>query len=109
MLATADLLLLLTQVDGLMDEKGNVIRRVRDVDRVKNLVTHGRGRFAVGGMISKLEAVKMAVEAGIPTAIINGRQPDRIGAVVSGELAGTHFVAKRPLTRGDGSIETRNC
>ena len=76
MLAAADLLLILTQVDGLMDQKGNVIRRVRDIDRVKALATEGRGRFAVGGMISKLEAVKMAVEAGIPTAIINGRQPE---------------------------------
>jgi len=99
MLAGADLLLILTQVDGLMDQKGNVIRRVRDIDRVKALATEGRGRFAVGGMISKLEAVKMAVEAGIPTAIINGRQPDRIGAVVAGEQAGTRFVARRSISR----------
>src|SRR5206468_12223221 len=99
MLAAADLLLILTQVDGLMDQKGNVIRRVRDIDRVKALATEGRGRFAVGGMISKLEAVKMAVEAGIPTAIINGRQPDRIAAVVAGEEAGTHFVARRRASR----------
>jgi glutamate 5-kinase len=99
MLATADLLLILTQVDGLMDQKGNVIRRVRDIDRVKALATEGRGRFAVGGMISKLEAVKMAVEAGIPTAIINGRQPDRIAAIVAGEQAGTRFVARRSVSR----------
>jgi glutamate 5-kinase len=99
MLAGANLLLILTQVDGLMDQKGNVIRRVRDIDRVKRLATEGKGRFAVGGMISKLEAVKMAVEAGIPTAIINGRQPHRIAAVVAGEEAGTHFIARRPASR----------
>ena len=99
MLAGANLLLILTQVDGLMDQKGNVIRRVRDIDRVKRLATERKGRFAVGGMISKLEAVKMAVEAGIPTAIINGRQPDRIAAVVAGEEAGTHFIARRPASR----------
>jgi len=99
MLAAADLLLILTQVDGLMDQKGNVIRRVRDIDRVKALATERRGRFAVGGMISKLEAVKMAVEAGIPTAIINGRQPERIAAVVAGEQAGTRFVARRSMSR----------
>jgi glutamate 5-kinase len=98
MLAAADLLLIITQVDGLMDQKGNVIRRVRDIDRVKALATEGRGRFAVGGMISKLEAVKMAVEAGIPTAIINGRQPERIAAVVAGEQAGTRFVARRSMS-----------
>jgi glutamate 5-kinase len=99
MLAGANLLLILTQVDGLMDQKGNVIRRVRDIDRVKRLATERKGRFAVGGMISKLEAVKMAVEAGIPTAIINGRQPERIAAVVAGEEAGTHFVARRSASR----------
>jgi len=105
MLAAADLLLILTQVDGLMDQKGNVIRRVRDIDRVKALATEGRGRFAVGGMISKLEAVKMAVEAGIPTAIINGRQPERIAAVVAGEQAGTRFVARRSAS--DANERTR--
>jgi glutamate 5-kinase len=99
MLAAADLLLILTQVDGLMDQKGKVIRRVRDIDRVKVLATEGRGRFAVGGMISKLEAVKMAVEAGIPTAIINGHQPHRIAAVVAGEQAGTRFVARQSTSR----------
>jgi glutamate 5-kinase len=99
MLAGANLLLILTQVDGLIDQKGNVIRRVRDIDRVKRLATERKGRFAVGGMISKLEAVKIAVEAGIPTAIINGRQPDRIAAVVAGEEAGTHFVPRRPASR----------
>src|SRR5437660_7271672 len=99
MLAGANLLLILTQVDGLMDQKGNVIRRVRDIDRVKALATEGRARFAVGGMISKLEAVKMAVEAGIPTAIINGRQPDRIAAIVAGEQAGTRFVARQSVSR----------
>jgi glutamate 5-kinase len=72
---------------------------LRDIDRVKRLATEGKGRFAVGGMISKLEAVKMAVEAGIPTAIINGRQPHRIAAVVVGEEAGTHFIARRPASR----------
>ena len=99
MLAGADLLIILTQVDGLMDKEGKVIRRVRDIDRVKNLATDSKGRFAVGGMTTKLEAVKMAVEAGIPTAIINGRHPHRIAAVVAGEAAGTHFVAKRPPPR----------
>src|SRR5256714_6035690 len=75
MLAGADLLMILTQVDGLMDQQGQVIRRVHDVDRVKNLATDSKARFGVGGMITKLEAVKMAVEAGIPTVIMNGRQP----------------------------------
>jgi len=107
-LAGADLLIILTQVDGLMDKEGNVIRRVRDIDRVKNLANASKGRFAVGGMTTKLEAVKMAVEAGIPTAIINGRHPHRIAAVVAGEEIGTHFVAKRPAPRLTKDRRTRS-
>src|SRR2546423_7780819 len=75
MLAGADLLMILTQVDGLMDQQGQGIRRVHDVDPVKNLATDTKARFGGGGMGTKLEAVKMAVEAGIPTVIMNGRQP----------------------------------
>jgi glutamate 5-kinase len=95
MLARADLLLILTQVDGLMDQAGRVVALVKDIERVKAFATPSKGRLAVGGMISKLEAVQMAVSAGIPATIINGRRPERIAAAVRGEDAGTRFVAKR--------------
>jgi glutamate 5-kinase len=93
-LAGATLLVILTQVDGLMDAAGHVIPRVRDIDRVKNLATESKGKFSQGGMISKLEAVKMAVDAGIATVIINGRRPHLIAEAVAGAGAGTYFVAK---------------
>ncbi len=96
-LANADLLIILTQVDGLLDENGKVIPVVRDIDRVKKLANGSKGRFSVGGMVSKLEAVKMAVDSGITTVIINGRRPDRIAAVLAGEIIGTRFVARRTL------------
>jgi glutamate 5-kinase len=99
MLAGADLLIILTQVDGLLDAKGKVIPQVRDIDRAKKLANGSKGRFSVGGMISKLEAVKMAVEAGITTVIINGRCPNRIGATVAGENVGTRFLASRFVSR----------
>jgi glutamate 5-kinase len=95
MLAGADLLVILTQVDGLLDANGKVMPLVRDIDRVKKLANGSKGRFGVGGMISKLEAVKMAVDAGITTVIINGRRPALIRAVIAGERAGTRFIAKR--------------
>jgi glutamate 5-kinase len=93
-LAGADLLIILTQVDGLLDENGNLVPLVRDIDRVKKLANGSKGRFSVGGMISKLEAVKMAVDAGITTVIINGRRPDGIAAAIAGEETGTRFIAK---------------
>ena len=98
-LARADLLIILTGVDGLLDENGKVIPRVRDIDRAKKLANGNKGRFSVGGMISKLEAVKMAVDAGIATVIINGRHPERIAAAVAGEETGTRFVARSPRSR----------
>ncbi len=98
-LASADLLIILTQVDGVLDSQGKIVRRVRDVDRVKKLVHDEKGRFSKGGMESKLDAVKLAVDAGIATAIINGRQPHRIAAVVAGEEAGTHFVTRKRAQR----------
>lgn len=104
MLAGADLLLILTQVDGLLDENGRVIPLVRDIERVKKLANGNKGRFSRGGMISKLEAVKMAVEAGITTVIINGRRPDRIRAVIAGENVGTRF---QPKARAIGRTKRR--
>jgi len=94
-LAHADLLVILTQVDGLLDEAGRVIPLVRDVGQVRGLVKESKGRFAVGGMVSKLEAVKMAVDAGITTVIINGRRPDGIAAAIAGKDVGSRFLAKR--------------
>jgi glutamate 5-kinase len=94
MLAGADLLIILTQVDGLLDESGKVIPLVRDIDRVKKLANGNKGRFSRGGMISKLEAVKMAVDAGIMSVIMNGRQPDRISEVIAGKKIGTRFLPK---------------
>lgn len=93
-LAGADLLIIFTQVDGLLDAGGKVIPLVRDIDKVKGLANDNRGRFSRGGMISKLEAVKMAVDAGITTVIMNGRHPDRIPAVIAGERVGTRFLPK---------------
>jgi glutamate 5-kinase len=99
LLATADLLLILTQVDGLLDEDGKVIPLVRDIDQAKKLANGSRGRFAVGGMISKLEAVKMAVDGGIQTVILNGRRPGAIAAAIAGEETGTRFATKGRASR----------
>jgi glutamate 5-kinase len=91
-LARADLLIILTQVDGLLDQSGNVI----PLDRVKKLANGEKGRFSRGGMISKLEAVRMAVDAGITTIVMNGRRSDLITAAVAGKHAiGTRFLPRR--------------
>ena len=95
-LARADLLLILTQVDGLLDENQKVIPLVRDIDRVKQLANGSKGRFSRGGMISKLEAVRMAVDDGITTVIMNGRLPNGIALALAGRKVGTRFLPKAP-------------
>jgi glutamate 5-kinase len=94
MLVEADLLILLTSVDGLLDAQGKTVRVVEDVDGVASLAHDKKGKFSVGGMVSKLMAVKVAVEAGIPTYIASGRDPGRIPAIAAGKPVGTRFVAK---------------
>ncbi len=95
MLADADLLIILTGVDGLLDREGNVIPVVKDVAEASKFADGSKGKFSVGGMVSKLQAVKLAVEAGIATGILNGRSARQIGAFVAGEKTGTRFLPKR--------------
>lgn len=93
-LVEADTLILLTSVDGLLDKAGEIVREVEDIDRVAGFAREEKGKFSVGGMISKLQAVKVAVDAGIETFIAGGRKPGRIPAIVAGKQAGTRFIAK---------------
>lgn len=91
MLADADALLLLTSVSGLLDREGKTVPVVDDINEVTSFVRQEKGRLSVGGMESKLQAVRLAVEAGIATWIISGREPGEIGAALAGGGKGTRF------------------
>jgi glutamate 5-kinase len=93
-LAQADLLLLLTSAEGLLDG-GTVVPEVSNIDAVMELAQPTKGKLSVGGMASKLQAVKVAVEAGIPTVIGSGRTPGVIEAVLAGRPVGTRFIPVR--------------
>jgi glutamate 5-kinase len=96
-LAEADLLVMLTSVDGLLDAKGRAIARVDDIEKVAKFVREDKGRLSVGGMTSKLLAVKAAVAAGIPTVIASGRKAGQIVRAAEGRPAGTYFPPLVPL------------
>ncbi len=90
LLAGADLLILLTSADGLL--RGDVVvPEVTDLQAAFEWVQPVKGKLSVGGMKTKLEAVRIAVEAGIETYIANGRTPGVIPAIASGNPAGTRF------------------
>ncbi|MDQ3622739.1 MAG: glutamate 5-kinase [Verrucomicrobiota bacterium] len=93
-LARAQRLIMLTSVDGLLDGSGKTVRVVEKIDGVTSLAREEKGRFSVGGMISKLQAVKVAIDAGIATHIASGRKPGQIRHILAGKPAGTRFIAK---------------
>jgi glutamate 5-kinase len=91
LLADAELLILLTSVEGLLDEKGRLIPRVDDFEEVAKFVRDEKGRLSVGGMASKLHAVQIAVNAGVPTVIASGRASGPMLRAAQGKPAGTYF------------------
>jgi glutamate 5-kinase len=96
-LAEANLLVLLTSADGVLDGKGRTISRVEDVESVTKFVRQEKGRLSVGGMSTKLQAVRAAVEAGIPTVVASGRKAGQITRAAAGRPAGTYFPPLVPL------------
>jgi len=92
-LLNADRLIILTSVDGLQDSGGRRVPEVRDVEAAASLVRPDKGEESVGGMKTKLEAVKLAQSEGIPCAIVDGRKPGQIAAALAGKNVGTRFPA----------------
>ncbi|MFI0348635.1 MAG: glutamate 5-kinase [Chthoniobacterales bacterium] len=94
-LVDAKLLVLVTSTDGLM--RKNASHETERIPTVKNIeeafqhVTPDKGEHSTGGMTTKLQAVRKALAADIPAAIINGRLPDQIAAAFEGKDVGTRF------------------
>ena len=97
-LVSADVLIVLTDVDGLHDADpaagGRLIDVVRDIDREALPVAGGAvlGGVGRGGMASKVMAAKVAGRFGVPTVICSGRHPRVVERVLAGEPLGTLFV-----------------
>lgn len=100
-LLDADLLVLLSDVEGLLDGDGKRIAIVRDV--AQDALPHVRvGRAAgspgTGGMTSKVEAARRGTLAGADVVLADARVPGVVDAVLRGEDVGTWFVASdKPL------------
>ena len=91
-LVSARMLILLTTVDGLYPpDSERIVKEVASVGEVMSYAKEEKGRFAIGGMESKLRAVKFAVEQGVETVIANGRRPDRLAKILEGGGLGTRF------------------
>ena len=89
---SAELLVLLSTVPGLLDEAGRVVERVSDVNAVAGLARRDKSAGGTGGMASKLAAARLVVAAGEMMIIADGRAEDVLLKVVAGEPVGTRFV-----------------
>jgi glutamate 5-kinase len=92
-LVGANLLLLVTSSDGLVDSDGQRINKAWDVSEVFQHVRPDKGEMSVGGMRAKLQAVDFALSHGISAFVLNGRKPGQIAAAIEGRDVGTQFPA----------------
>jgi glutamate 5-kinase len=97
-LTAADLLVLLTDIDGLYtadprrDPGAELIGEVADFEALSALqIGHTTSPLGTGGMRSKVLAAEMATAAGIRTVICNGIAGDALQRALAGELVGTSF------------------
>jgi len=98
-LINADLLLILSDVDGLYDTQSaqkEVFREVKEVTKeIENLALGtSKKNVSKGGMVAKLEAVKIVTHAKIPCVIANAEAKNVIQSVLKGEHVGTLFAEK---------------
>ncbi|MGE5308316.1 MAG: glutamate 5-kinase [Deltaproteobacteria bacterium] len=96
-LVDADLLVILSDVDGLYDGDRKTIPVVDAITpEIRALACPTSRKTCVGGMITKLDAAKIAVDSGIPCVIANGRKAGIIlDAVSSPARAGTLFLPRK--------------
>ncbi len=104
-LLPADLLVILTTVDGLIENFGRANPRTIPLieaidDRVEQMAGGTDSVTAVGGMASKIQAAKIVVRSGIPLVVASGRKKEMLARLLSGAEEGTLFVPHAHKLRG---------
>ncbi|RZB30278.1 MAG: glutamate 5-kinase [Desulfobacteraceae bacterium Eth-SRB1] len=107
MLMDADILINLTDIDGLYnrDPRSNpdaeLIPVVSIIKKsIEKLASDIPGALGTGGMITKINAAKKLTAAGIPMVIAGGAKPDILKKIFSGKENGTFFVPKKKKLAG---------
>ncbi|MFH1625033.1 MAG: glutamate 5-kinase [Pseudomonadota bacterium] len=100
-LVGADLLLILTDINGLYDkdpwrkEDAKLISVVKEINgEIEKIAGDTKSTTSVGGMITKVQAAKKAAMFGLPTIVANGKVNSIISRCISGEDVGTLFLPK---------------
>lgn len=101
--ANADLLIILSDIDGLYSEdprKNPDAKPIHVVEKIDDEIVHMAGgsgtMLGTGGMSTKINAAKIATDAGIDMMIMNGKKPDLLYDLFDGvENVGTVFLAEK--------------
>jgi glutamate 5-kinase len=104
-LLPADLLVILTTVDGVIENFGKAdpktISVIEHIDQtIEKLAGGTTSETAVGGMASKVQAAKIAVRSGIPLVIASGKKKQVLAKILAGEDEGTLFVPQPTRLQG---------
>ncbi len=98
----ADLLIVLSDIDGLYTADPHKNKNAVKLERVEEItpeienMTGGAGsRLGTGGMTTKIKAAKIAVDAGIDMVIANGNRPSVLYDIAEGRQAGTRFISRK--------------
>ena len=105
-LTEADLLVLMSDIEGLYtadphrDPSATLIPLVRELTPEILALAGGSGsELGTGGMVTKLKAAKLCMEAGCDMIITNGARPDDLYRIADGEDVGTRFLGRREGSR----------
>ncbi|HVR36755.1 MAG TPA: glutamate 5-kinase [Methylomirabilota bacterium] len=104
-LLPADLLIILTTVDGVLENFGKASpRRLSIVDTIdpalETLSLGTASATAVGGMATKIQAARVTIRAGIPMVIASGAKKNVLARILDGEDEGTLFVPQPSRLKG---------
>jgi glutamate 5-kinase len=100
-LVDADMLMILTDIGGLYSADpsrhpdARIIPVVAKIDAgIRKMAEGTASATGTGGMVTKIEAAKLATASGIRVVIAGGKEPDIIVKLAAGEPAGTHFLPR---------------
>ncbi len=100
--SNSDMLIILSDIDGFydanpkIDPNAKLIPIVTEInDDIRKLAGDAVSGLGTGGMITKINAAEMAMNAGIDMAILNGRNPDILYDLFDGKQVGTIFTANK--------------
>lgn len=98
-LVSADLLIILSDIEGLLDKSKKVIRIVDEINaQIEKLASPTQKKTCTGGMITKIEAARIAVDSGIPCVIADGSQKNVLVSLADNPASrGTLFISKKSL------------